>query len=570
MVLTRSGNHPGQGEECPKPAEPEPEEPEPETEPEPPRKKQTPAAAQHKQRTGLARMGHGNGGVPPPTPMFPGIQCLRIVNFLLEQPIAAELFGKPVDPVELKLPTYFDDVKKPMDLGTISKKLTRGIYQSIGDFESDMHLTFNNAMLFNGKGHVVSELAQNLKNTFDDKYKQMMLATAIASKKEASSEVDVFEDSEPDEKPPAIDNEKKQLDEDPTELEAVPNSAAPVLAESNKTETDLSVAVASKPLSVDATKQSKTEDSLADASPPTPSTDLAQRKILSFSEGIAMLSAEQQYGYEFQVAQLSFPPSNPNLPCNTNSRPFITGSSGISATSVLQLLAHGTALVLSDKCNDALVARMYSSIPDDVPKHTINNQNSSFLKSLIFALSKATLFDDCGYYSSKPTSMEENDLHLEMLSRNVYLYFNYCTTLPTSVIDSNKIGNNWRKTTFQQMLARLVEVRDRVMSKGITCSYSGFSDYVGKNSPNGVFNKKKPLWIHMFYLMQNVLDCVTIKSASNLVNADECSRSDLQKMVESKDHIVVFGGRWQDYIQFVHPPNADGISQIVWLGHRNV
>ncbi|EJK69582.1 hypothetical protein THAOC_09143 [Thalassiosira oceanica] len=487
MVLTRSGNHPGQGEECPKPAEPEPEEPEPETEPEPPRKKQTPAAAQHKQRTGLARMGHGNGVVPPPTPQFPmldglpvGIQCLRIVNLLLELPNAAAVFGKPVDTVKYDLPTYFDVVKKPMDLGTVSKKLTQGKYQYIEDFESDMHLTFNNAMLFNGKGHVVSELAQNLKNTFDDEYKQMMLATAIASNKEASPEVDLFEDSEPDEKPPAIDNEKKQLDEDPTELEAVPNSAAPVLAETNKTETDLSVAVASKPLSVDATKQSETEDSLADASPPTPSTDLARRKILSFSgvycatfskslvmrfvhsppylEGIAMLSSEQQYGYEFQVAQLSFPPSNPNLPCNTNSRPFITGKSGISATSVLQLLAHGTALVLSDKCNDALVARMYSSIPDDVPKNTINNQNVSFVKSLIFAISKATLFDDCGYYSSKPTSMEENDLHLEMLSRNVYLYFNYCTTLPTSVIDSNKIGNNWRKTSFQQMLTRLVEV----------------------------------------------------------------------------------------------------------------
>ncbi|EJK52829.1 hypothetical protein THAOC_27862, partial [Thalassiosira oceanica] len=149
-------------------------------------------------------MGHGNGVVPPPTPQFPmldglpvGIQCLRIVNLLLELPNAAAVFGKPVDTVKYDLPTYFDVVKKPMDLGTVSKKLTQG-------------------------------------------------------------------------------------------------------------------------------------------------------------------------------------------------------------------------------------------------------------------------FDDCGYYSSKPTSMEENDLHLEMLSRNVYLYFNYCTTLPTSVIDSNKIGNNWRKTTFQQMLARLVEVRDRV------------------------------------------------------------------------------------------------------------
>ena len=37
-------------------------------------------------------------------------------------------FQKPVDPVNLGLPDYFDVVKRPMDLSTIKKKIDRNEY----------------------------------------------------------------------------------------------------------------------------------------------------------------------------------------------------------------------------------------------------------------------------------------------------------------------------------------------------------------------------------------------------------------------------------------------------------
>ena len=83
------------------------------------------------------------------------------------------VFNTPVDPVELGLPDYFQIIKKPMDLGTIQKKLDAGQYHSIEDFAADVHLTFDNAMLYNEDGSVVYDMAKELKTKFTADYSKM-------------------------------------------------------------------------------------------------------------------------------------------------------------------------------------------------------------------------------------------------------------------------------------------------------------------------------------------------------------------------------------------------------------
>lgn len=82
----------------------------------------------------------------------------------------AWVFNTPVDPVELGLPDYFEVVKKPMDLGTIRKKLENGCYHSLEEFESHVHLTFDNAMLYNPEGSVVYNMAKEMKTKFTSDY----------------------------------------------------------------------------------------------------------------------------------------------------------------------------------------------------------------------------------------------------------------------------------------------------------------------------------------------------------------------------------------------------------------
>jgi Bromodomain/TAZ zinc finger len=85
------------------------------------------------------------------------------------------VFNCPVDPVELGLPDYFDVIKQPMDLGSIQKRLENGAYHTIEEFESDVVLTFDNAMTYNENGSVVYTMANELKVKFAVDYQKLLL-----------------------------------------------------------------------------------------------------------------------------------------------------------------------------------------------------------------------------------------------------------------------------------------------------------------------------------------------------------------------------------------------------------
>ena len=46
----------------------------------------------------------------------------------------ADLFHKPVDPIELGIPDYLNVIKNPMDFSTIKKKLNNNVYTNFKEF----------------------------------------------------------------------------------------------------------------------------------------------------------------------------------------------------------------------------------------------------------------------------------------------------------------------------------------------------------------------------------------------------------------------------------------------------
>lgn len=67
--------------------------------------------------------------------------ALEIVARLTSQPLSY-FFTSAVDPVRDGAPDYFDYVTEPMDLGTVHRKLVKGLYASIAEFESDVEKVF--------------------------------------------------------------------------------------------------------------------------------------------------------------------------------------------------------------------------------------------------------------------------------------------------------------------------------------------------------------------------------------------------------------------------------------------
>ncbi|KAJ7968825.1 Transcription factor GTE12 [Quillaja saponaria] len=112
------------------------------------------------------------------------LQCSTILKSLMSHSLSC-VFEKPVDPVALQIPDYFSIISKPMDLGTIKSKLAKNMYSGIEEFAADVRLTFSNAMRYNPPGNQVHELAKEINNHFERRWKDVQKK----SKCEASNDV---------------------------------------------------------------------------------------------------------------------------------------------------------------------------------------------------------------------------------------------------------------------------------------------------------------------------------------------------------------------------------------------
>ena len=101
------------------------------------------------------------------------VKCLELLK-ALQAHEHGWVFAAPVNPEELGLVDYFEIIKKPMDLGTIQRKIDAGAYHSLDDFRSDVRLTFENAMKYNEERTVVHEMAKEMKKKFEVDFKKLM------------------------------------------------------------------------------------------------------------------------------------------------------------------------------------------------------------------------------------------------------------------------------------------------------------------------------------------------------------------------------------------------------------
>uniref|UniRef100_A0A0E0INA9 Bromo domain-containing protein n=1 Tax=Oryza nivara TaxID=4536 RepID=A0A0E0INA9_ORYNI len=82
-----------------------------------------------------------------PTTPLPDKKLLVFVLDRLQKKDTYGVFSDPVDPEEL--PDYHDIIKHPMDFSTIRKKLNKGAYGNLEQFEDDVFLLTSNAMCYN-------------------------------------------------------------------------------------------------------------------------------------------------------------------------------------------------------------------------------------------------------------------------------------------------------------------------------------------------------------------------------------------------------------------------------------
>ncbi|VVA40158.1 PREDICTED: mRNAion factor, partial [Prunus dulcis] len=100
------------------------------------------------------------------------LDCSKVLASLMNLGHAS-YFNKPVvDPVAENLPGYFDEIWRPMDLGTVKSKLERGVYSSADDFAADIRLIFSNAFRYFPLGSRNRAAAKHLSGVFETQWKE--------------------------------------------------------------------------------------------------------------------------------------------------------------------------------------------------------------------------------------------------------------------------------------------------------------------------------------------------------------------------------------------------------------
>ncbi|AMD19934.1 HCL217Cp [Eremothecium sinecaudum] len=79
----------------------------------------------------------------------------------------AKPFLQPVDPIKLNIPHYFTQIKRPMDISTIEKKLNVNAYEKPEQVTQDFNLMVENCSKFNGPTSSIAQMARNIQAAFE-------------------------------------------------------------------------------------------------------------------------------------------------------------------------------------------------------------------------------------------------------------------------------------------------------------------------------------------------------------------------------------------------------------------
>ncbi|RDL39237.1 uncharacterized protein BP5553_03577 [Venustampulla echinocandica] len=126
--------------------------------------------------------------------------CEEVLTELKKPKYAAisHPFIEPVDPVALNIPNYFTIIKSPMDLSTVSKKLSQGAYGTAKDFEKDVKLIFANCYKYNPGSNPIHQLGKQFEELFQSEWEKKQQWIAEHSPSAAPSSPAESEDEESD------------------------------------------------------------------------------------------------------------------------------------------------------------------------------------------------------------------------------------------------------------------------------------------------------------------------------------------------------------------------------------
>lgn len=73
-----------------------------------------------------------------------------------------------MDTVKYGILDYNDIITRPMDLGTVKRKLSHNAYPGAKEFIEEIRLVWKNCYRYNGNEHEISRFAREVENFFEE------------------------------------------------------------------------------------------------------------------------------------------------------------------------------------------------------------------------------------------------------------------------------------------------------------------------------------------------------------------------------------------------------------------
>ncbi|KAF5207984.1 Bromodomain-containing protein [Thalictrum thalictroides] len=119
--------------------------------------------------------------------LVPDRQQLEMILDKLQKKDTYGVYAEPVDPEEL--PDYHDVIEYPMDFGTVRKKLQKGAYVKLEQFENDIDLICTNAMQYNAPETIYFKQARSIQELAKKKFQRLRIESENAVAELKSEEI---------------------------------------------------------------------------------------------------------------------------------------------------------------------------------------------------------------------------------------------------------------------------------------------------------------------------------------------------------------------------------------------
>ncbi|NXY25082.1 BRDT protein, partial [Atrichornis clamosus] len=200
-------------------------------------------------------------------------------------------FHQPVDAAALNLPDYYTIIKKPMDLGTIKKRLEHNYYTKAAECIEDFKTMFLNCYMYNKPGDDIVFMAEELEKVFMQKLAQMPPEERLVSINKGKRKGKKTEETQ--QSNPGTSNEQST-----NQKQAESSEQPPVMTQKRQQVTlaPLSAAqlTALMPAAVSITKAKKGVKRKADTTTPTSILTASDESSAMFKERKAVKACESE------------------------------------------------------------------------------------------------------------------------------------------------------------------------------------------------------------------------------------------------------------------------------------